>query len=292
MPSRASRGPYRALTAAPLEGATPPTEFRLFAQGTIETSKGAFLFDRVAAFSVLAAAKRQGHRYVLDLEHGALEPGGRSDAMAYFSIALRNGELWAVDCKWTPEGAERLAARKQIFVSPAFSADEQGRVVDLINAALTSIPATFGSRELVAASRKGPLTRTGSTVVCARVLKADAAAFARMARSSRQTPSEALRVLVMSALNAAEMGPDTLQRIARVLGLKGASDAEIVAALQALVDEFGRAGTAGVDPLSEGLSVAELAAASKIADRTKRAAFVALRKARAVDRAASAKKTR
>lgn len=147
---------------------TPPTEFLIFSAGANDSTKGVAKFDDEAARLVLAEYAAQGNKCMVDLEHLSLDPAARnyrSDALAWFGLEVREGALWAVDVKWTPEGAERLASRKQIYPSPAFYTDETGRVVELVNVALTSLPATHNAPELIAANRIArtkPQTRNGA----------------------------------------------------------------------------------------------------------------------------------
>jgi phage I-like protein len=148
------------LTRSIEAGAELPTEFRLFAIGSNDSTKGPALWDEQAAALTMARAKeRAGVRYPIDLEHRSLDDTARAlttsatDAMGYFDIAARGGELWAVNVAWSDEGAERLRTKKQVYFSPAFYTDDKGRVIELVNVALTSMPATHGLAPLVAASR-------------------------------------------------------------------------------------------------------------------------------------------
>jgi phage I-like protein len=142
-----------------------PTEFRLFACGANETSKGTFVFDDMAAQAVMAAYQREGVDLMVDLGHDSLNEAARiarsdaTDAMGWFQLALRDGELWACDVRWTPEGERRLRAKTQRYISPAFDTveakNESGAEVVsyVLNVALVSMPATYGAQPLVAASR-------------------------------------------------------------------------------------------------------------------------------------------
>jgi phage I-like protein len=137
---------------------TLPTEFRLFVSGWNETENGRFLFDEAAAKSVMAASEKWGVDLAIDLEHqmldgAATDPTAR-DARGWFRLELRaDGSLWATDVKWTPDGAARLSEKRQRYISPAFEVDpESQRVTKIINAAITSIPATHHTPALVAAS--------------------------------------------------------------------------------------------------------------------------------------------
>ncbi len=137
-----------------------PAELVLFKVGSNDSTKGPALWDAKAAELTMAkAAERAGVRYNVDLEHRSLDEHARAltkdatDALGYFDLEVRNGDLLAVNIVWTDEGAERLRSRKQVYFSPAFYVDAEGRVIEIINFALTSAPATHGLAPLVAASR-------------------------------------------------------------------------------------------------------------------------------------------
>src|SRR5687768_7283872 len=96
-----------------LAGGQPPTEFRLFKAGWNDTQKGAFLFDEAAAKSVMDAYRVWGVDLAIDLEHQMLDgaphpdPTAR-DARGWAKLEVRNGELWAVNVRWTGDGAARI----------------------------------------------------------------------------------------------------------------------------------------------------------------------------------------
>lgn len=131
-----------------------PTEFRIFKAGVNTSEKGAFLFDAKAAAATMSAFNRAGVDRMIDLEHLSLDPEARNfdpDARAAFSLELRDGELWAVNVRWTEDGKRRLREKTQRYISPAFLHDRAGRITKLFNLALTAQPATHGTPELVAA---------------------------------------------------------------------------------------------------------------------------------------------
>jgi len=135
----------------------PPSEFRVFVRGLNDTSKGEFIFDEAAAASVMAAYQEHGADVMIDLEHLSLEDTARSlnfdpDARGWAKLEIRNGELWAVGVRWAPDGDARLREKRQRYISPAFTVDESGRVAEIINIAITAMPATHGLVPLVAAS--------------------------------------------------------------------------------------------------------------------------------------------
>lgn len=139
----------------PMAGAEPPTAFRLFAAGWNATEKGQFLFDAEAASAVMSAYEAHGVDRMIDLEHLSLDPESRHfdpDARGWCKLEVREGELWAVDVRWTPDGAARLTEKRQRYVSPAFDYDrESRRVTRIVNIAITALPATHGTPALVAA---------------------------------------------------------------------------------------------------------------------------------------------
>lgn len=150
------------LSELAIDGDALPSEFLIFAPGDNASTKGPAIWDQPAAASVMAFVRERGRvDYMIDLEHRSLDKAATAltkdaaDAMGWFNIELRGLELWAVNVRWTPEGKERLLAKKQRYTSPAFYwlDEENGRVGELVNVALVSMPATHDQPALVAASR-------------------------------------------------------------------------------------------------------------------------------------------
>lgn len=143
------------------DGGGLPSEFRLFVRGWNETENGRYLFDDEAAAAVMAAYREWGVDLAIDLEHQMLGDAGTDptarDARGWCKLELRaDGSLWAVDVKWTPDGAARLSEKRQRYVSPAFQIDpETKRVEKVLNVAITAMPATHQTPALVAASVGG-----------------------------------------------------------------------------------------------------------------------------------------
>lgn len=163
-----------------------PTEFRLFARGKNPSQRGVALFDDKAAAAVMRAYREWGVDLIIDLEHDSLDKDVRkhradaADARGHFKLALRHGELWATDVRWSADGAERLRSKKQRYISPAFRDDSEGRVVQVVNAALVSMPATNSATPLVAASLRyegDAKTRAACYVRARQDVKKRAAAF-------------------------------------------------------------------------------------------------------------------
>lgn len=97
---------------------------------------------------------------VLDYEHQTLSAatsGTPAPAAAWIkAVEWRDGQgLFATDVEWTTRGSAFVAAKEYRFISPVFTYDADGNVLQLINAALTNNPALDGMDEvmLAAASR-------------------------------------------------------------------------------------------------------------------------------------------
>ena len=117
----------------------------------METTKGVFRFTPEDAQRVVQAWRDWGNRLSIDYEHQALEPvaNGPTPAAGWFDLEVRGDGLWAVNVEWTPRAAELLRNREYRYFSPAFRV-EDGHIVELINIALTNLPATKRMEPLVA----------------------------------------------------------------------------------------------------------------------------------------------
>jgi hypothetical protein len=164
-----SRARLIALAIPFAVGDEPPTEFRIFKAGPNTTTKGTFLFDEIAAKSVIDDYTAHGIDAMIDLEHLSLADADQSrnfdpDARGWAKLELRAGELWAVNVAWTPDGAQRLREKRQRYISPAFDADpETHRITRILNIAITALPATDNLKPLVAASTRLALTSEGDS---------------------------------------------------------------------------------------------------------------------------------
>lgn len=277
-----------------VDGEAPPSEFRLFKAGENETTKGTFIFDAEAARAVMAAAaQRDGVDYPIDLEHLSLEStdsrGFDPDARGWFQLAVRNGELWAVNVRWTPDGQRRLSERTQRYVSPAFTVDDEDRVTEIVNVALVAMPATHGTPALVAANRRShaPMSKT------AKDIKTQLAVRVALARQKitkladgdtggDSAPSGKFAA-VQAAANGASEALAALESVTGVDEAMGALDAAL-AAVKAFEDAAAAMGSASTDaPETEVAEDPALAAADptdeeKKMSRAERAELIALRR--------------
>lgn len=142
-----------------LAGDEPPSEFRIFTAGQVDTTKGTFTFDAEAAKSVMADYALQGVDLMIDYAHAAMrassaiDPAQAGKAAGWFQLELRNGELWATNVRWTQPAAAALQRREWRFMSPTFQTDSDGRIENLLNVALTNMPATLKLQPLMAAAK-------------------------------------------------------------------------------------------------------------------------------------------
>lgn len=207
------------LTAVDTGDGEPPTEVRLLRAGLQGSTKGDVLFDVDAAERTLNAWRvRAGDSTragMVDLEHLSLDPAAPNfdpDARAWFDFEIRGGEAWLVNLDWTADGARRLRERTQRFLSPTAYEDEDGRIVELVNVALTALPSLHGAPQLVASRHeKG---------------------FAMADDSSAQMGA------VMKALG---LDPKMIDKVAAALGLEaGASVDDIRTAIDAFADKMSK----------------------------------------------------
>lgn len=243
------------MIALSIDGENPPDKFLLFRKGENSSTKGTVIFDDVSATAVMERFKEHGADLLLDLEHLSLDdyaPNYRTDACAWFKLAVIDGALWAVDVRWTPEGIERLQNKRQRYTSPAFMTDDKGRVIEVVNCALCAMPATHQLAPLIAATRKERDMEE--------LLKEFAAAIGLGDNATKEDVMSALSALVKRAgeqAPPAEPPPedkptDALSRILdvvgklskRIDGIETRSDAQ-------QVDDIIRANTAKIGPALE-----------------------------------------
>ncbi|EHD21547.1 MULTISPECIES: phage protease [Brenneria] len=117
----------------------------------------AWIMTAEVAQTLIAAANAQQTPYVIDYEHQTLRAaknGLPAPAAGWFkTLEWREGEgLFATDVTWTDSAAQMIADGSYRFISPVFSYDKSGRVVQLLHAALTNTPAVDGMDEVMLAA--------------------------------------------------------------------------------------------------------------------------------------------
>ncbi|WP_038906875.1 phage protease [Dickeya oryzae] len=143
----------------------PAGEFR--ARDGRPTECAAWIMTAEFAQALIAAADAQQTPYVIDYEHQTLRAaknGQPAPAAGWFkTLEWREGDgLYAVDVIWTDSAATMIAEGAYRFISPVFSFDKSGRVLQLLHAALTNTPAVDGMDEVMLAAAS-LLAATSST---------------------------------------------------------------------------------------------------------------------------------
>jgi len=130
----------------------PPKEFRLFGLGVTDTKKGKFKLTSEGMKKCLDAALDWGVRMVIDFEHQSFMGSivGAVSAAGWFTLAGRADGLYAVDIDWTEKAATMITKREVKYVSPAFHTTKDGEIVEIVNCAVTVMPATKNAQPLQA----------------------------------------------------------------------------------------------------------------------------------------------
>jgi phage I-like protein len=223
------------LSDSVLDGTTKlPKEFRIFRAGKNDTEKGSYLFDAKAAESVMAAAKRWGNDYPMDYAHAmlkpAIDPAMSHRRAAKFRPELRSSdqgpELWAVNVRWTKPAAKGIEDDEWGYTSPAFNHEPGGdrRILELVNVALTNLPATRNHEALVAADKLSGAppeeeTHHMKTVALALALAADAPEGEVLHRATalRQEEAELMKLTKEETSRAALSKVTTLMALVPAL---------------------------------------------------------------------------
>lgn len=162
----------------------PPREFLVFKAGDNTSTKGTFKFTEKSAKGVISKSQAHGTRISVDYDHAMLnplpiDPAESGKAAGWCGLEVRSGALWAVQVEWTPKAAHKLRDREFRYISPAFCHDA-GEVTELINVALTNIPALDGQQPLIAHLHGRPPAASA---------EARSDAFLKLTESQRETAS-------------------------------------------------------------------------------------------------------
>jgi phage I-like protein len=174
--------------------------------------------DRIAAAT---AAHHRSNQIVVDYDHQSVfgaraGVGGTAPAAGWMSRVFATDEGVFADVEWTAAAASALGAREYRYLSPVFQHDAQGRVIRIINAALTNTPSLdLAAVASALSTQEGSASMNFPAIAKALGLGEDA------------TEEEVLRAI--ANLNG---GAATMTAIASALG--AAADADLVAAATAL----------------------------------------------------------
>jgi len=228
---------FQLLTAL-IDEAAAAGRVLLFAYGRHEYTmlsggRGHYLFDRADGERIIAEFARRGVEIPADYEHQALlaKINGKPAPASGWVTALRLTEAGLeADVTWTETAARMIAAKEYRYTSPAFPRGEDGRVLGLINFALTNLPATDRCQELVAASQTYQMPgETGDTKE--RTMK-NVLTLLGLADDAPETDAEAKVKELIAALAAAA---ETRAKTVAALGLTGdVSPGQVQGAILAL----------------------------------------------------------
>lgn len=134
------------------QGAELPEWIRLLPLGTVELAddREPFEVDREALANMVEGFQSRGVDLVVDYEHQSLK-GDRAPAAGWIKgLEARGDGLWA-RVEWTAQAGEYLRQREYRYFSPVLKLDPATRrPVNLMNVALTNVPAIKGLTPLVA----------------------------------------------------------------------------------------------------------------------------------------------
>lgn len=139
------------------EGSTAPTEFLIWKSGENMTDDGVFMFTETSAKLLLEEQANRDRLYSFDFDHLSLDsnrPAESGRAAGWHSLAVRDGDLWAINVEWCADvkaGLEESPPKWRYF-SPAFRVNDANEIVSYINCALCINPKTHGLAALAAVS--------------------------------------------------------------------------------------------------------------------------------------------
>jgi len=141
---------HQAIVLKEVTGA--PAEFCVLPAGRIDMKDyGSAELDEAGAACIIAEYDRRGLDMVIDYEHQTLKDTQAPAAGWIKSLVWKGAEgLWAV-VDWTVQAAAYLANREYRYFSPVVSIHEKtGRIIGLLNVALTNMPRIDNLKPLVA----------------------------------------------------------------------------------------------------------------------------------------------
>lgn len=131
-------------------------EFRLFKFGDNPTVKGTFRLTQESAAELMATYAKRGLKVTFDYDHYALKGSRPQDGKSAgkCDLELREDGLYCTNIEWTPTAQKEIEDGEWVYFSPAFeSTSKTKEICELINVALTNVPAMDGI-EAIAASRQ------------------------------------------------------------------------------------------------------------------------------------------
>lgn len=153
--------------AKPGEGETPetttyepPNAIRILANGLTQTTKGPILYNAEAGKAVMERLSELGRdKLPFDYGHGMIgmiQSYETARAAGWFQVEAREDGLWAANIQWTPTAEKALKDREFRYFSPFLYLNrETAEIMELVNIALTCIPATINQTPIAASQAHG-----------------------------------------------------------------------------------------------------------------------------------------
>lgn len=144
-----------------LTGREAPKEFRLLRFGRNATTKGDIVLTEASAAAVVDKVRADGrdqNRLSFDFNHAQMRAvtAEEGKSAGWFSVEVRTDGLWVVNAEWTETALSAIQKREYRFFSPVLYLDAKTREPSqLVNVALTNLPATKNQTPLVASQTTG-----------------------------------------------------------------------------------------------------------------------------------------
>ena len=153
----------RNIAALTFELSVSGNTIQLLPSGSFRAKDGrpadckAWQLDAAIAQNLIALAAARKTPLVIDYEHQTLRAatnGQPAPASGWFkTLTYRDGVgLFATDVEWTEPARQMIANKEYRFISAVFTYDKQGRIREILHAALTNTPALDGMDEVTMAA--------------------------------------------------------------------------------------------------------------------------------------------
>lgn len=162
------------MTVATFDQPLPPPgfrEFRILPAGVFRTNDGSgrpanlsgWIMNGTIAGKIIAGLVKRDD-VLIDYEHQSMrasDSGKPTPAAGWFKrVEWREGDgLYAVDVRWTDRAAAMIRAREYRYISPVFTFNGLGEVLNIVSVGLVNTPALAGLTDLAAASAMLPRQR-------------------------------------------------------------------------------------------------------------------------------------
>jgi len=138
----------------------PPAEIQLWNVGDNPTDYGVHKWTQRSVREAFGAYRKRGNPLQIDIDHNCSEEERAAAATdeppltgGYAHLEIRHGAPW-LRFDWSAVGAEQLATRQRLFLSPEYLVDQDtGEITDVIRVSLVGSPGTHNARMLASAKR-------------------------------------------------------------------------------------------------------------------------------------------